>query len=304
MKYTPHGIYTAVVTPFTHDDQFDEAAYRKVIDFQISSGIHGLLVIGGSGEFVSLTTSERQRVVEVAVEHVAGRVPVMVGALAPGSREVIATVRHAEKAGADAALVLPPYYIKPSPDGIFEHFSEVAGATDLPIVAYNNTGRTGIDLNIPLLEKLATIPSIVSLKECERDLGIVAAKIAAVGDRIAVLSGDDDLGLPTFLLGSPGGIFMTANLVPGLHRMLWDSFRQGNMDEALKAHNALLPLVDALYTANHPGPLKNAMTFVGQPVGPARSPLQGAVPEKLEQARAALKAIEQELSSFADGMRR
>jgi dihydrodipicolinate synthase len=292
MKYTPNGIYTAIVTPFTKDDEFDEKAFRRVVDFQIESGIHGLLVIGGSGEFVSLTPSERQRVVEVAIDQAADRVPVLVGALAPGTREVQDTVRYAEQAGASAVLVLPSYYIKASAAGVFEHFARVADATSLPIVAYNNTGRTGLNLDIPILEKLASIKSIVALKECERDLAVVSAKIKSVGDQIAILSGDDDLGFPTFLLGSPGGIFMTANLVPALHRKLFDAVKRGDLETARKAHYALLPLVDALYTANHPGPLKDAMELVGYPVGPARAPLQRAEVANLERAKVALKQLE------------
>ncbi len=291
MTYTPHGIYTAIVTPLTAADEFDEPAFRKLIDFQVASGAAGLLVIGGSGEFVSLTPSERQRVVEVAVDQTAGRIPILVGALAPGTREVQATARLAEIAGADAVLVLPPYYIKASADGVVEHFTRIAGATALPIVAYNNTGRTGVTLDVPMLERLARIPSIVALKECERDLAVVSAKIAAVGDRIAILSGDDDLGVPTFLLGSPGGIFMSANLIPAFHRRLFEASVAGRIDAARRAHFALLPLIDSLYTPNHPGPLKDAMAFVGHPVGPARAPLQRASAEALQRAERALQPL-------------
>jgi 4-hydroxy-tetrahydrodipicolinate synthase len=291
VKFNPNGIYTAIVTPLTDADQFDEKAFRKLIDFQIESSVAGLLVIGGSGEFVSLAPSERQQVVEVAIDHAAGRVPIIVGALAPGTREVQETARFASKVGASAVLVLPPYYIKASPEGIFQHFARVADAAPIPIVAYNNSGRTGINLDVPFLEKLATISSVVALKECERDLGIVANKIKAVGDRIAIMSGDDDLGFPTFLLGSPGGIFMSSNLIPAFHRKLFDATMASRLTVARKAHYALLPLIDALYTANHPGPLKDAMAFIGHPVGPARAPLQKATAEKLKLAEMALKEI-------------
>jgi 4-hydroxy-tetrahydrodipicolinate synthase len=291
MKYTPDGIYTAIVTPLTKADEFDEAAFRKFVDFQIVSGAAGLLVVGGSGEFVSLTPSERQRVIEVAVDQVAGRVPVIAGALAPGTREVQESVRHAAKAGADAVLVLPTYYIRASAAGIHEHFARVSDVASIPIVAYNNAGRTGITLDIPILEKLAAIPSIVALKECERDLAVVAAKIAAIGDRIAILSGDDDLGFPTFLLGSPGGIFMTANLIPAFHRKLFDATMRGDLDNARKAHFALLPLVQTLYTANHPGPLKDAIGLIGHSVGTARAPLQRASADALKLAGVILKHL-------------
>jgi 4-hydroxy-tetrahydrodipicolinate synthase len=291
MTFTPKGIYTALVTPFTQDDAFDEVAFRGLIDFQIEAGAAGLLVIGGSGEFVSLTPSERQRVIDVAMDQTARRVPIIVGALAPGTREVQDTVRYAAKAGADAVLVLPSYYIKASADGVYEHFARVADAASVPIVAYNNTSRTGLTLDIVVLERLAGIPSIVALKECERDLAVVAAKIAAIGDRIAILSGDDDLGFPTFLLGSPGGIFMTANLVPAFHRKLFEATVNGDLVRARKAHYALLPLVEALYTANHPGSLKDAMALIGHPVGTARAPLQRASAANLQRAEIALKNL-------------
>jgi 4-hydroxy-tetrahydrodipicolinate synthase len=291
MAYSPKGVYTAIVTPLTKDDEFDEPTFRKLIDFQVREGAAGLLVIGGSGEFVCVSPAERQKIVDVAVDQTARRIPVIVGALAPGTREVQDTVRYAEKAGADAVLVLPSYYIKASPAGVQEHFARVAGATSLPIVAYNNAGRTGINLDAALLEKLATIPSVVALKECERDLAIISSKIAAVGERIAILSGDDDLGCPTFLLGSPGGIFTTANLVPAFHRGLFEAAASGNVALARKAHYALMPLMDALYTANHPAPLKEAMAFIGHPVGQARSPLQRPSGETLQKAKAALEKL-------------
>jgi 4-hydroxy-tetrahydrodipicolinate synthase len=291
MKFTSKGIYTALVTPFTDADEFDEAAFRGLIDFQITSGAAGLLVIGGSGEFVSLTPPERQRVIDVAIDQTAQRIPVMVGALAPGTREVQQTVRYAATAGADAVLVLPSYYIKASADGVYEHFARVADSASIPVVAYNNFSRTGITLDVSLLERLARIPSIVALKECERDLAIVAAKISAVGERIAILSGDDDLGFPSFLLGSPGGIFTMANLVPAFFRRLFEATVNSDLVVARKAHYALLPLVEALYTANHPGPLKDAMGLVGYAVGKARAPLQGASAENLRRAEIALKNI-------------
>jgi 4-hydroxy-tetrahydrodipicolinate synthase len=291
MNFSPNGIYTAIVTPLTAADELDEPTFRKLIDFQISEGAAGLLVIGGSGEFVSLTPQERQRAIDIAVDQTAGRVPIIVGALAPGTREVQETARYAAKAGASAVLVLPSYYIKASPAGIVEHFTRVADATSIPIVAYNNAGRTGITLDIALLEKLAAIPSIVALKECERDLAVVSAKIRAVGERIAIMSGDDDLGFPTFLLGSPGGIFMTANLVPAFHRKLFEATQRNSLTAARQGHYALLGLVEALYTANHPGPLKDAMALVGHPVGPVRAPLQRASAETLERAKIALDTI-------------
>ena len=206
---------------------FDEAAFRKLIEFQIGAGISGLLVIGGSGEFVSLTPAERQHVVEVAIDQTARRIPILVGALAPGTREVQATVRYAAQAGADAVLVLPTYYIKASADGVCEHFARVADTASIPIVAYNNTGRTGITLDVGILERLARIPSIVALKECERDLAVVSAKIKAVGDRIAILSGDDDLGFPHLPAWQPRRDLHERQPVPAFHRQLFEASVNG-----------------------------------------------------------------------------
>jgi 4-hydroxy-tetrahydrodipicolinate synthase len=291
MKFTPHGIYTAIITPFDRDANVDEKRLRKLVDFQIDSGITGLLVVGGSGEYISLSPAERKQVVEVAIDQAAGRIPVIVGALSPSTREVQEVAQHAEKAGAAAVLVLPPYYIKPSAAGVVEHFARVADSAPIPIVAYNNPGRTGITLDVSLLQELSEIPSIVALKECERDLAVISAKIAAVGARIAIMSGDDDLGFPTFALGSPGGIFMSSNLIPAFHRQLLEATKSGQLELARKAHYALLPLIEALYTLNHPSPLRDAMALIGSPIGSARSPLQRGATDALKRAEAALKTI-------------
>lgn len=291
MEFVPRGIYTAIITPSTPAGDFDEPTFRKLIEFQIESGIAGLLVVGGSGEYVNLSMAERFRVVDVAVDQVAGRVPIIVGALSPSTREVLEVARHAAHAKAGAVLVLPPYYIKPSAEGIFEHFAKVAETAPIKIVAYNNAGRTGLTLDVAMLKRLATISSIVALKECERDLATISTKIAAVGERIAIMSGDDDLGFPTFVLGSPGGIFMSSNLIPAFHVKLFAAVQEGRIEAARKAHYALMPLIEALYTANHPGPLKEAMSYIGRPVGAGRVPLQSGNPENLKRADQALRAI-------------
>lgn len=291
MKFTPNGIYTAIITPFDSEANFDEKGLRKLIDFQIDAGITGLLVAGGSGEYISLSSAERKQVVEVAIDQATGRIPVIVGALSPSTREVQEVALHAQKAGAAAVLVLPPYYIKPSAAGVVEHFTRVAESASIPIVAYNNPSRTGLTLDVPLLQELSEIPSIVALKECERDLAVISAKIAAVGARIAILSGDDDLGFPTFALGSPGGIFMSSNLIPAFHRQLLEATKGGQFELARRAHYALLPLIEALYTLNHPSPLRDAMALIGRPVGSARSPLQRGATDALKRAEAALKTI-------------
>lgn len=182
--------------------------------------------------------------------------------------------RYCEDAGASALLVLPPYYIRPSLEGVCAHYSSIAEKVDLPIILYNNPARVGLNLGLDLLDRLADIEGVVGLKECERDLGRVAEKIYQLDDRLSILSGEDDLAFPSFLLGAKGGIFTVANVVPQSFVALYEAVQQQDLTRARSLHFQLLPLINALYTVNHPGPVKEAMAMVGQPVGRARLPLQ------------------------------
>jgi 4-hydroxy-tetrahydrodipicolinate synthase len=261
------------VTPFHDDESLDEGRLESHLQFLVESGVHGLMVIGGSGEFVNLTPAERQRVVTITMRTVGNKVPVIVGALAPSTREVLEVGLHAQHEGATGLLVLPPYYIKPSMDGVLRHFEKVAQETGLNIIAYNNPGRTGWAVTVEQLQSIADVPGVVGLKECDRDVASISLKIAAVGERIAVLSGDDDLGFATLLSGSPGAIWASPNLTPRLCVDLYDACRAGDVATALALHNRLIQLVSAWFIPNHPGPLKEAMALIGRPVGPARLPL-------------------------------
>ena len=282
------GVIPALVTLFRADGRVDGTALAAQIDFQLATGVDALLVLGGSGEFASLTDGERRRVMELAVEHVAGRVPVVVGLLSPGTTHVVALARHALKAGADAALVLAPFYLAPSRAGIREHYARAA-EIGLPIVAYDNPARTGVTLDVEILGELAEIDGVVALKECDRDLGRVARKIQAFGDRLAILSGEDDLAFATLALGACGGIWMAANLFPDLFVALARAVRSGNLKRAREIQYQLLPFIAATYVPNHPAPLKDAMALAGRPVGPARAPLQPPSPSEREAIRRALE---------------
>src|SRR5205807_561257 len=173
----------ALVTPFDSAGEVDGARLREHVEFQLAAGVDGLMVIGGSGEFVSLDDDERRRVVEIAVEQGRGRVPVIVGLITPSTRHAVELTRHAKEAGADAVLVLPPFYISPSPPGIVEHFYTVADQGGLPIVVYNNPGRTKVNLDAAILSKLTEIEAVVAVKDCERDVSGISEKIQAVGQR-------------------------------------------------------------------------------------------------------------------------
>jgi 4-hydroxy-tetrahydrodipicolinate synthase len=286
----PRGVYAACVTPFHPDESLDLGRLGPHVDFMLDAGVRGVMVIGGCGEYANLTPQDRRDVVTEAVRVIDGRVPVVVGALAPSTREVIDIGEHAAGIGAQALLVLPPYYIKPSFDGVLQHFETIVKETGLDVIAYNIPSRTGSSLSISDLRELSDIPGIVALKECERDVASISLKIAALEGKLPVLSGDDDLGFSTLLSGSRGAIWASANLCPKLCVGLYDACVAGDVANALELHNRLNAIFTAWMLPNHPGPLKQAMELVGRPVGPARSPLQPMTSAQHAALKAALEA--------------
>jgi 4-hydroxy-tetrahydrodipicolinate synthase len=288
--FSPSGVYAASVTPFKPDESLDLGRLGPHLDFMIGAGITGVMVIGGCGEYANLTPVERRDVVTEAVRAVDGRVPVVVGALAPSTREVVDIGVHAASAGAQALLVLPPYYIKPSFDGVLQHFETVVKEAGLDVIAYNIPSRTGTNLLIEHLREIADIPGIVALKECERDVAAISLKIAALESRLPILSGDDDLGFATLLSGARGAIWASANLCPKLCVSLYDACVKGDVPAALQLHNRLNAIFATWMLPNHPGPLKQAMGLAGRGVGPARTPLQPMTQAQLANVKAALEA--------------
>lgn len=273
-RYRPKGLITATVTPFADDDSLDEARLCSHLDYLIAAGIDGVLVIGGSGEYVNLEAEERRRVIELSAQHIAHRVPLIVGALGPSTREALDIGCVAARAGATAILAPPPYYIKPSLEGIVGHYSELVYATGLPVIAYNNPGRTGVSLGVEELEAIAAVDGVVGVKESDRDVASIAMKILRLGPQLAILSGDDDLGFATLLSGAPGAIWSTPNLAPRLCRELFDACVHKDVDKARTAFERLIKLISARrLIPNHPGPLKECMARVGRPAGRARLPL-------------------------------
>jgi 4-hydroxy-tetrahydrodipicolinate synthase len=272
-RYRPTGVIAAVVTPFREDESLDEARLASHLEYLIQSGVHGLMVTGGSGEYVNLTPAERKRVVSVTMQTVGKRLPVTVGALCPSTREAVDLGVHAAKEGVAALLLLPPYYIKPALSGALGHFETVIKETGLDVIAYNNPGRTGWTVDVEQLKQIAAIPGIVAVKECDRDVASLSLKMAAVGDKIEVLSGDDDLGFATLLSGSKGAIWASPNLNPRLCLDLYDACMAQDVAKALPLHVRLVHLVSSWLIPNHPGPLKEAMAMAGRPVGCGRRPL-------------------------------
>jgi 4-hydroxy-tetrahydrodipicolinate synthase len=290
MPLRPQGVLAACVTPFRDDETLDLDRLGSHIDFMLDAGIDGVMLIGGCGEYANLTPDERKSVVTEGINAISGRGPVVVGVLAPSTREVLDIGMHAANAGADALLVLPPYYIKPSFDGVLEHFQTIVKETGMDVIAYNIPGRTGTNLGVPELRQIAEIPGVVALKECERDMASISLKIIAVGDEMPVLSGDDDLGFATLTAGARGAIWASPNLAPKLCADLYAASVAGDIPTALALHNRLVQIFAAWMLPNHPGPLKQAMGLVGRSVGPVRTPLKPMSDTQLANLRDALQA--------------
>jgi 4-hydroxy-tetrahydrodipicolinate synthase len=282
------GVICAMVTPFGPNEEIDEPTMRSHIDFQIMAGVHGLMFMGGSGEFTSMNDHERIRMMEIAVEQVNRRVVVIIGLISPGTTHVTELARHANRIGADAIMALPPFYVSPSRSAIYAHYSHLADHGGLPIVAYNNPFRTNVNLDTKMMSELAEIEAVVAMKDCDRNLASLSEKIKVVGHRIQILSGEDDLAFPSLMLGARGGMWATVNLFPEIFVAMYEAALAGKVEVARQHHYDLLPLWKACFVANHPAALKEAMAMASRPVGKARRPLQSLTEEQLASVRAAL----------------
>jgi 4-hydroxy-tetrahydrodipicolinate synthase len=285
------GIISSMVTPFDQRGRVDEDRMRQLIDWQLAAGVHGFLIAGNCGEFTNLTDEERVRTVELAVEQVAGRVPIMAGDFHPNTDQATALARYYREAGADAALVVPPYFIRPDLDGVVEFFQSVAADSGLPVVVYNNPARTGMDLTPAIMRRLYHRPGLIALKDCTRDLAQMAQKVQEAPADFAILYGDDDMFAQSLMMGAVGGILAAANLVP---EAMVEIYREGTTGDPRKAgdiQNRLLSMIRSWYTVNHPAPLKEAMTLMGQPAGRARKPLQVPGDEQRAEMRRALAEL-------------
>jgi len=291
MPWVPRGIITALLTPFHPDGALDIQTLRTRIAWQLGQGIHGLLVGGVSGEYVNLSPEERRRVVQATLDAVAGRVPMIAGILEPNTRQAVGAAKDFEALGVQALLLLTPFHNLPTPAGILTHFRTVHDATSLPILLYNNPGRTGMDMDLPLQEELAALPRVVGVKECRREMALVSEQIRRARPGFAVLSGEDDLALTTFVLGGAGAILTGGNILPGLFLDIFHLVQRGEVAKAVELHHQMMPLILAIYTRNHPYPLKEAMALAGMPVGPARPPLAPMDETQREKVRAALRDL-------------
>ncbi len=255
------GSIPALATPFC-DDLFDEAVFRDFVEWQIAEGSHGLVPAGTTGESATLSADEHYRVVELCVEVAAGRVPVIAGCGSNSTQSAIQNMKAAEERGADAALVVLPYYNRPSQEGLSAHFSALAEASSLPIIVYNVPSRTVTDITVETLARLAAIPSIVGIKDASGDLARVSAQRLACGEDFIQLSGNDDMTLGYMAMGGVGAISVTANVAPRLCAQFQNACLSGDWNAALKLQDRLYPLHAALFSDASPGPTKYALSRV------------------------------------------
>jgi 4-hydroxy-tetrahydrodipicolinate synthase len=255
------GSIPALVTPF-RDGGFDEATFRAFVDWQIAQGSSGLVPCGTTGESATMSIAEHDRVVAVCIEQAAGRVPVIAGCGSNDTAVALEHMRSAQKAGANAALVVLPYYNRPNQDGVYAHYAYLAERCDLPIIVYNVPSRTVTDIATPTLGRLAEIPSIVGIKDASGAIARVTAQRLACGTAFCQLSGNDDMALAFMAMGGAGCISVTANVAPRLCADFQAACREGRWADALALQDILFPLHTALFTDASPGPVKYALERV------------------------------------------
>lgn len=270
------GLFTAVITPFTEEGALNLEGFRQNIRFQIESHVDGIAILGSTGEASTLTEEEREKLITAAIEETRGKCGLMVGTGSNSTADTIEKTRKARKAGADTALIVTPYYIRPTAEGLYQHYKAVAAAVDVPIMIYNNASRTCVNLLPETLQKLASIPNIIGIKESSGNIAQIAEMIARVNlvrDDFSFMSGDDIVTLPLMALGGHGVISVVSNLVPHIVRTLVDTALEGNFHLTRTHLNTLMPLICLAFIETNPIPIKTLMHLAGMPAGPCRLPL-------------------------------
>lgn len=281
------GSIVAIVTPFKNG-QIDEEAYRALIDYQIESGTSAIVPCGTTGESATLSIEEHNRVIDIAIDAVNKRVPVIAGTGANNTSEAIELTSHAKKAGADATLQVTPYYNKPGQEGLYRHYKAIAEAVSLPQVLYNVPGRTGLNMLPETVARLADIPEIVAVKEASGNLAQMTDILNLAGDKITLLSGDDNLILPVLSIGGKGVISVVANIVPGDTAAVIREWEAGNLAGAQEIYFKLYPLCQAMFYETNPVPVKTSLALMGKITDELRLPLAPMSDVNLEKLKVVL----------------
>jgi 4-hydroxy-tetrahydrodipicolinate synthase len=286
------GIIPAMVTPFDADENINETALRQLVNHLIEGGVHGLFPTGSQGEFYALSSKEKQRVWEIVVDEAQGRVPVYAGTGAVTTRDVIALNKRAEQAGVQAVSVLTPYFITPTEEELYRHYTVIAESTQLPIVLYNNPGRTAVNLSADLVSRLAKHPNIVGIKDSSGDLSLTLAYLQQTGESFSVLLGRDTLIYGGLLHGAKGSITATANVAPSLVVEIYEAFLAGDLPRSLAAQQKLAPLRYSFNLGTFPVVIKIALNLIGIDAGPARGPVGGISDKNLVRLKNVIEALE------------
>jgi 4-hydroxy-tetrahydrodipicolinate synthase len=285
------GCGTALVTPFRSDLSLDEEGLRRLVRRQIEGGIHFLVPCGTTGENPTLSREEHLRVVEITLEEAKGKTPVLAGCGGNDTREVVELARDLEGLGSDGLLVVTPYYNKPTPEGLFQHYREVARATRLPIVVYNVPGRTGTNVDPSTLKRLAEIETVVGVKEASGNISQIAAIFQTVPESFAVLSGDDAITLPVIALGGVGVISVASNEVPFAMARLASLCLEGDFPAAREMQRRLHALMEINFVESNPGPVKAALALMGLIEPVFRLPAVAPKPESLKKIEKVLLGL-------------
>ncbi|HEY6431649.1 MAG TPA: 4-hydroxy-tetrahydrodipicolinate synthase [Acetobacteraceae bacterium] len=267
------GSLVALITPMRADGSIDEKAYANFVDWQISEGSAAVVPVGTTGESPTLTHEEHKRVVEITIDVARGRVPVIAGTGSNSTAEAIDLTRHAKKAGADAALIVTPYYNKPTQEGMYLHFKSIADAVDLPIIIYNIPPRSVVDMSVETMARLAQHRNIVGVKDATANLARPLHTRRNCGAGFCQLSGEDHTAIAFLAAGGDGCISVTANVAPRLCNEMHTAWQDGRVNEAISIQDRLLPLHDALFSETSPGPVKFAASLLGKTSDHCRLPL-------------------------------
>lgn len=282
------GLYVAMVTPFKEDGSLNEEKLRELVRFHAESGTNGLVPCATTSENPAFTWEEHFRIIEIVVEEAAGKLQVIAGCGTNSTSRSLENVKEAKKFGADGAMVVTPYYNKPTPEGLYAHFMKLADEGGLPLMLYNVPGRTGTNMQPSTVARLAGHENIVAIKEASGSLEQMSEIVLLCGERVTLLSGDDGMTLGILAIGGKGVVSVVGNIVPRDVLSLINAFEKGNLDEARTWHYKLLPLCKAMFIETNPMPVKEAMNILGMKVGDVRLPLVRMKPENREKLGRAL----------------
>ena len=285
-----HGSLVAIVTPFKNG-AIDEEALVNLIEFQIENGTHGIVPCGTTGESPTLSHEEHEHVIELTVKTVNKRVPVIAGTGSNSTKEAIRLTRFAEQAGADAALLVTPYYNKPTQEGLYQHFKHISAQTEIPLILYNIPGRAGVNIAPETIARLAgECKNIIGVKEASGSIAQASKTLHLCGMDFIVLSGEDALNYPLLAVGARGFITVTANIAPGDVAGLYESFAGGDIERAKELHYKLLPLNEALFIETNPIPVKAALSMMDLIKYEYRYPLCEMAPDHYDKLKSALSS--------------